>query len=323
MEYLARCNKINIIISSQGGGEMVTYKRHICFHYYKVVLEEDRNGEWVNVGDFNIADWLADIEDNHLLKQEVALSDCMACIEKIELEQNEDIYSMRFHKLRDTNIPSKFKRGQDAETIPLEDDEYIAEEMNILYDRRIGVCMVQQNRMSLGTARIAEWMAKEYGKQYRVNFLPISNYEPTQRFRGKQIRAIDVTFANMEQQNGNIAFSDLLDGVRPLRACTGHLILSVGHSRSKELDNVASIDLIEQLRGHTDIVSGARVKIRDDDKGRIELVDLFDEVLHDFIEFEIESKVGLDFATEKYQMLRQYHVRLREIEQHLGIEVEE
>ena len=36
---------------------MVTYKRHICFHYYKVVLEEDRNGEWVNVGDFNIADW--------------------------------------------------------------------------------------------------------------------------------------------------------------------------------------------------------------------------------------------------------------------------
>ena len=181
---------------------MDTYKRHICFHYYRVVLEEERDGQWEILNDFNMADWLAKISVKDMLKKEVQLNDCKACVERVEIEDKEDIYSIRFHKLRDTNVPSKFKNGHEAEIIPLDEDEYIAEEMNILYDRSKGVCMVQQNRMSLGTARLSEWMTKECADNQRVVFLPIYNYEPTQRFKGKQIRSIDVTFANMEQDTG-------------------------------------------------------------------------------------------------------------------------
>lgn len=299
---------------------MDTYKRHICFHYYRVVLEEEKQNVWEILNDFNIADWLAKIYEKNMLRKEVQLKDCMACVERVAIEDEEDIYSIRFHKLRDTNVPSKFKSGYEAETIPLDEDEYIAEEMNILYDRNNGICMVQQNRMSLGVARLSEWMSKECSGNQRVAFLPLYNFEPTQRFKGKQIRSIDVTFANMEQQTDNLTFSDIIGGMRRLKGCKGHFSVSVGHNRYKELDNMATLDLIEQLRQNKEAFSGAKVKLRDDDKGRIEIVDVFDESLHDFIEFDIVPKQGISFDEERYQMLRQYKRRIPDIQRLLDID---
>lgn len=306
--------QINEVLANMlGGKEMERYKRHICFHYYRVVLEEKEGGDWTIIEDFNVADWLAKIDEQNMLKKEVELSDCMACIEKISLEDDEDIYSVRFHKLRDTNIPSKFKSGYDAKPIELDKDEYIAEEMNILYDRRNGICMVQQNRMSLGTARLAEWMSQETQEDQRVVFLPIKNTEPLERFRGKQIRSINLTFANMEKNDENLTMNSLLGGIRRFGGCTAQLSISVGRNRYKQLDNMASVDLIEQLREDRDAFTGAKVKMRDDDRARTEIVDILDESLHDFIEFEVAPKQGISFDEQRYAMLRQYKKRINDI----------
>ena len=69
------------------------------------------------------------------------------------------------------------------------------------------------------------------------------------------------------------------------------------------------------------MINTAKVKyksdlIRDDDKSRIEVVDLFENILHDYIIFEIESKKSLDFQCAKSKLLEKYKeqvIKIREL----------
>lgn len=290
-----------------------TYKRLIRFHYYRVCLEREQNkGKWKIIRPYNIADWLGELDKQGLIQYNVELSDCTANIQKIELDEDR-YYTIRFYRLRDTNIPSKIKEGHDAMPIDLEEDEYIGEDMNMLYDRSLGVCMIQRNRMSLSVSRIAEWMTKSCEEGYRVRFLPIYDVKNFGAFVNKKIRTIDFTFGNINEDVEIRSLGEIINGVKKLHGLTGHITISVGRNKSKELDNANSLDLIEELQNNRDVITSAKVKMKDDDKSRTEIVDLFDDMLHDYIPFDIEIKKNLDFNAERVAMLNKYKERVIDI----------
>lgn len=51
---------------------------------------------------------------------------------------------------------AKVKENEEPTIIELEDDEYIGEDLFIIYDENKGIVMIQQNRMSLGIPRLEE-----------------------------------------------------------------------------------------------------------------------------------------------------------------------
>lgn len=290
-----------------------TYRRLIRFHYYRVCLErKQNNGEWKIIQPYNIADWLGGLYKQGLIQYNVELSDCTANIQEIKLDDDK-YYTIRFYKLRETNIPSKIKEGHDAKPIDLEEDEYIGEDMNMLYDRSLGICMVQSNRMSLSVSRIAEWMTKDCEKGYRVCFLPIYDVKKLDAFLNKKIRTIDVTFGNINEDVVNSSLGEIINGVRKFHGLTGRITISVGRKKSRELDKTSTLDLIEELQNNRDGITSAKVKMKDDDKSRTEIVDLFDDALHDYIPFDIEVKKNLDFDAERIAMLNTYKERIIDI----------
>lgn len=296
-----------------------TYKRLVRFHYYQALIERvNEKGQWIKESHFNVADWLAKLSDEGDIRRNVELSDCIAYIENVKFDK-ESFYSVRFFKLRDINIPSIVKEGKNSEPIPLEDDEYIGEDMNMLYDKKLGVCMIQSNRMSLSASRIAEWMSKKCEKGYRVSLLPIYNTKNLASFKKKKISNIDISFANIEENNSLQSLGDIIKGMRKFNGLTGHLTISVGKRTTQQLNNDGTLELITELRENREVVKSAKVKMKDDDKSRTEIVDLFDDVLHDYISFDVEVKKNLDFDEERLGMIQRYKERVDEITQALNM----
>lgn len=284
-----------------------TYKRKVKYQYYKIVLfEKDGRGDWHKKSDFNFADWLAKLDDEGLLNKKVELRDCYAYIEKIDYNRTNEIYTVRIFKLRDVNIPSKVKDGEESQIIPLDEDEYIGEDITLLYDRNSGICMIQSNRMSVSVSKLQEWINKDMEEGYMAAFYPVYRKTTQAMLRGKQIRAIDITFANLEESNSVRSLGQIIKGIQKFNGLTGHITIGMGRKKGGELNPEQTLELVEELNQNREIISSAKVKMRDDDMSRVEIVDLFDDLLHEYIVFDIEKKQPLDFEQARAKMLMSY-----------------
>ena len=67
-------------------------------------------------------------------KKEIEFDNVIARLEELEGDNENKIWKLRFMKLRDTNIPSIVKKEEEAKPIALDDDEYIGEDMLMIYD---------------------------------------------------------------------------------------------------------------------------------------------------------------------------------------------
>ena len=129
----------------------------------------------------------------------------------------------------------------------------------------------------------------------------------------KKVRTIDISFGNIKESESNQCLSDIIKFVKRFDGLTGHITISVGRKRNSELNIYNTTELVEELGENRDGIKSAKIRMKDDEKGRIEIVDLFEDVLHDYIPFEIEMKKNLDFAEEHRAMLSCYKNRIEVI----------
>lgn len=125
------------------------------FTYYKIKLISNENGH-EKVCDYNLTDWLASVSADGHMYRNCELADTKVNFQELYHDMKEEIYVFRAYKLRDYNVPSKIREGESAEPIELDDNEYIGEDMTVLYDWKNSICMIQQNRMSVGISKLAE-----------------------------------------------------------------------------------------------------------------------------------------------------------------------
>ena len=297
-----------------------TYKRQIKFCYYKVCICTKVNGVETKEN-FDLVEWLAPIMEKELLHKTVELSDTKVNFDNIH-KYEDNVYVFRVFKLRDSNIPSAVKDGEGAKPLPLDDDEYIGEDMTVLYDWENSICMVQQNRMSVGIARLTEWINKDCGysedEDREVTFVPIAAPYTRDKLKKKYIRSVEFSFANMELCEGNGSLSSIINCIGKYKGLRAKIEISVGRGNVKDaqLNPNASLELIEDIQNNPGSIGTARAKLKsmsDDDKARTELVDIFETSLHDYIEFKIEVRKPLEFELARAEMHDTYRKRREEI----------
>ena len=293
-----------------------TVQRTIKYYYHTVKKErKDGSGE---SEDFNLADWLINQTEDPGCQTIICLKDCNIRLETIERDDcnGDQFYFARVYKVRDTNIPAKLKEGQAAEPISLEDDEYIGEDLNLLYDYQLGVCMMQRNRMSIGISRLSEWAGKSE-PEHIVVFRPIGDICDVSRFRSKKIRSFEVSLGNVNNLNGT-SLSDMIGGILNLGGVSVRISISAGRKKDAQLVHNDMLNIIENVDFNRDSVVSAKVKIKDDDDSPAEVVDLIDDMMNDIITFDIERKSTLDFRVAKEKMLEKYIERRDEIAKKIG-----
>lgn len=287
------------------------YKRVIRFQYYQIMCKKFDGKKWGKLETFNLVNLLQKLEKDKKIKENVEFNRTLARVERFSYDEVSDTWGIQLMKLRDTNIPSKVKEKEEAKVIELEPDEYIGEDVTILYEKCSSIALIQSNRFSLGVSKIEEFITHlNDDVNIQITFLPVREEFNNKRFKRSNFKNIDISFANLNgwemEVNKPQALSEIINPMKRLGGYVGHVTIGLGHVKEDSLNKVQTYDIISEIRSNKKFIRSAKVKVRDDDDTDVEIVDLFEDIRHEFIEFLLESRKTLQYEIAIKEMIYRY-----------------
>lgn len=294
----------------------MSYTRTVRFSYYTVCITDEEQGD--DPVRFDFESWIAKAVKEGYEKKEVEFDSTIARLEELEGDSKNNIWKIRFLKLRDTNIPSIVKQKEDAKPIELEDDEYIGEDLLLIYDSENQVAMVQCNRFAMSKGKIEKYLNKIWGEpKKRILLLHISKVVNARELKKKNYRNLVVRFANIHAiEETHRPFSKIVNSYNEIGGKAGTVTFSLGKGNQKHsrLNQEQIPIMLDDIYSNMDIVTDAVLKVKDDDDSSdIDIVDLFDNSLCEYIDFKLEKRMALEFQYATKLMIEKYLNRKEEI----------
>lgn len=294
----------------------MAYKRKIKFSYYTVcIVDGTKSTEPIR---FDFESWINKVVENNLEQQEIEVDNLIARLEEVEGDTLNKIWKLRFIKLRDTNIPSIVKQREDAKPIELEDDEYIGEDMLMIYDKDNQVAMIQCNRFAMTKGKLEKYLNKVWDNpDERIVLLHISKKINSHELKKKNFRSLVVRFANIHAiEDTHRPFSKIVNSYNDIGGKSGTITFTLGRGKQNKhgLSSENVPIMLDDIYSNMDIVADAVLKVKDDDDAAsIDVVDLFDNSMCEYIEFNLEKRMALDFTYATRLMGEKYLNRKSEI----------
>ena len=302
-------------------GNKMAYVRTVKFSYYTVCIVNEEQG--LDPVRFDFESWIRKAVDEKIEKTEIEFDGLTARLEELEGDTENKIWKLRFIKLRDTNIPSIVKKQEEAKPIELEDDEYIGEDLLMIYDSFNQVAMIQCNRFAMSKGKLEKCINKIWNKQEeRIVLIHISKRIKESELRKKNFRSLVVRFANIHAiEDNHRPFSKIVNSYYDIGGKAGTITFSLGRGRQGKcgLNQVQVPIMLDDIYANMDIVTDAVLKVRDDDdNSSVDIVDLFDNSLNEYIDFKLEKREALEFSYAANLMVKKYLARKQEISQLLA-----
>lgn len=280
-------------------------KRILKFYYFKPYLFKNGNKK----KPFNFAEWIINFEKNDNIFKTIVLNSMTARIDGHSYDKINDLHGVCFVNMRNENLPSKVTEGKAQEDLELDDDDYIGEDMYVLYDRSTNIFMMQSNRMSLSINRITEFInIFKTQDSLKVGFIPIIKNISKKYLKTKKIRCISASCeANYDKSNmQSTALKSICDSFSSIGCLTYNFKLSVGRKRNAELSPEESQKMIDDILNRNIIVNSAKASILDDTTGELEYVDLIHNKLCSQIEYNVKKRERLHLEPLFKKMTEEY-----------------
>ena len=278
------------------------YKRIIQFRYFCVFYREKDvdNDRWGDYKAYDLVKWIMKMDEHEMLKKSIRFNNILARIECFSHSDDDDLWGMRLLKLRDTNIPTKVKENEESEPVELDDDEYLGEDITILYEKCSSILMIQMNRFSLGITKLEEFFNyTSDDENIEIAIKPIVELDRLDKLNDRSYRNIEISFANLGRWQDNDNHRSLASIIKPVKAVggfTGSVKIGLGHFKNTTLNKPEIKELIKEVLNNKEFVKSAKVRVSDDDEKGVEVIDLFEDVYHDFIQFTLPSKTALNYS---------------------------
>lgn len=287
----------------------------------------ERNGHKVRhitEGKFKFENWANGIYDEKMLQKRITFNDAVAQIEEIDYKSNDSIWGLRVFKLRNTNIPAKVSEDHNAKPVDLDPEEYIGEDLFMIYDENTGVAMIQQNRLAFGISRLEEFFTNTYRKyadkdyEGRIEIQPIADLDRMSKIGKGKFRQIEISFANLDRfdSKGGSLYS-IMHLINRMSGKTGVIKIGVGNTRSKDatLNETTVRQIASELTEESTkrFIRSAKVRLKEEEDSDVEIVDLFEENCHDYIELNIRERDLLNYDETTSKMIQYYNKRKNEL----------
>lgn len=208
----------------------------------------------------------------------------------------EDIrcYHLSFERLRDFNLPVKSSFERESEPIDLEDDEYIGEEVSLLYDVDNNIFIIQRNRDSLSPTALEMFLRDIYvnyiGRPVSLELNPILGQNTLRQIlESEQIRKINIRVDDLGQETDyEDDLSNVTEEVTRYEATSLDFTLSVGREKNREMHSGFARGLIQSIMGRRNI-SKAQVYVRMDEDSNVEKYDLIEHKIHSIVTFDFRE----------------------------------
>lgn len=263
-------------------------RKNIKFEYYRSNIVEEDNMEVINLREM-FEDLYFQINDGRVIRYE--FNNEIARVASLDYYEDINSYHLCFERLRDFNIPVKSSFERESEIIDLEDDEFIGEEVSILYDISNCVVIVQRNRDSLSPTALEIFLRDIYStfmNQYcNLELNPLLEQDTLQYvLDSNQIRKISFRVDDLGQETEyEDDLSNITEEVSRFEAASLDITLSVGREKDSEMDPTRARAFIRSLTGRRN-VSRAQVYVRLEEDSNVEKYDLIEHKIHSFATFD-------------------------------------
>ena len=233
------------------------YKRLIRYQYYQILINKVNAGK--NSQDtgkiFNFAEWAEQVKKENLITKPVDFNNAKARIEHVAYSKNYNVWCLQLMKLRDTNVPAKAKDFEEAKTIELDENEYIGEDLYMIYDAEKGIAMIQQNRNSLGVSRVEEFLQHTYNLFWgtdhnkKISIEPIIGADGIEKLSKGTLRYIELSMANLNNYipAEKTPLSEIISQLKTYHGVAGKIMISIGRCKGETLDRNKVHELVKEV----------------------------------------------------------------------------
>ena len=224
----------------------------------------------------------------------------------------EKYWFINFERLRDTLIPKITSADKGTRELSLEDDEFLAEDVNAIYDEKLGILMLQRNKYSLGSRGIESYINEVWGnrnnKEIHLRPIPPKNVFERAVKKGVSYRKFSVRLADLdvkgEQFAGNKSLKGLVENLSSYEGVNIEVSISMGRSK-KGLHNETVVETLHDLKNNSSLVSRVGVSIKDGEEP-VEILDLFADKITDYIPIIYETRKTLSSQHAEDLMYKRY-----------------
>lgn len=293
--------------------------RKVKFEYFAVAYKEKDDRGYEKDHSFDLRRLIAKAEKLSLESRTFDYYQEQARLDKLWYDTGKEFWFLNLARLRATNIPSKGTDTKELEPIELEDNEYIGEEVTALYDEKINVLMLQRNRHSLSPSGIEEYFNLLWGNENEKIYLrpialsdPAENAKKAKYYRKFSVRFADLNKANIDNESKS-SLAKIIKEFGKFDAINAEITVTMGRSKGASLYKDTVHESINEVFKHKDIVKRAELGKKDLDDTNVEMIDLFDHHIHDFLYFTLKEREGLGHEYVADRMFEKYKEKRGEV----------
>ncbi len=243
----------------------------------------------------------------------------------MKYDEKNKYWHLNFVKLRETNIPNMAKTNSEAEPILLDDDEYIGEDVNALYDDDLNVLVVQRNKYSLNFDAIEYyineiWKSDENLEIFLRPILPQDIFDSIRNkgtYRKVNVKFDSVRYSHFDGKESSI-MKKIFNAVGKYRCMGAEIVITMGYNKNDYLDNATVTETIDDIRNNKSIISKAEISYKDEIDNKTEILDLFADKRHDFIMLTIEKRESILAGYVFSKMVEKYNEGRDSLKETLG-----
>ena len=194
----------------------------------------------------------------------------------------------------------------------LDEDEYIGEEVSVLYDQEYSIIMLQRNRNSLSPSGIEKYFTGVLGNGDIVELIPIPSPDELKEVKQNQIfRKLSIGFCPTKiddeiLNHTNQSILQIIRGSKNLGALRVSITLSLGNSSKEKTlrqDEITELGNLENYDGFNKI----QINRKENEDTEIETVDLISGKLTDTVSINVSRTNPIKYDRLIVEMLGLYN----------------
>lgn len=292
-------------------------RKKVGFNFFRPVLADDESKEML----FSFKEIFEKIRDEYQKAKHRIMSglgpeeykivyrynDEPARLANVEFDKENEFFHLVFERL-DYQVPNRTTLHGESEALDLDDDEWIGLDVNVLYDAKNHIFMIQRNRSSLGPSGIEIFLktiVKTYvGKEHNYFSLPMVSDVNAKRRAFKQFayRKVNIRVTGLKADGIVEKFSR--NGKRNVDSV--EITFNSSISRDSKIDEEFATSILKEYVDDPD-VQKLQIRSRETEDGLVEPIDLIDQKLQTYIDFDFGDSRQLDPIVVFHSMTERYN----------------
>lgn len=251
------------------------------------------------------------ISEQHLVRKAIEIYEgCKIRIEKFDFNDKNALWTMRILRLREDNLSFIVKPDEEAKPIELGEEEYLGEDMTMLFDITNNIAMIQRNRYALGFTNLQKTIQKIMCIDgLKIDIRPITKIVDARTIQRDYFKSIEVRFANLKNSDINSVGGSLemiMKTYKELDGGGGSFIVNLGRTRRNSLAKEPVKQLLCDILANQELFNAAILRAKDAEDNDIDVINLFDNVYSVFISYNLAERTSLNYEycikkmTEKF-----------------------